>query len=337
MTWRTGFSNALGKAQDRGAVCRRVRRAILLGVAAVTVSPILGACTLDDYSRENVTIRTQVVPDAERWKRATTHWGLNEIVPSVPTFDGKGLLMASWTPSTDRDAPTFVIAHGGGGIGGMLLTMAAELRATLNANVLILDSIWSRGRTNNGGASVAQSGRTLSSNVRMFDLASAGRWLATQGVNPQKTYAIGESQGGWGVLRAFTSDPAITELIKPHYAGAIALYPQCGVLEPDVFVYHPLGPYHSRVLLITGGLDTLTPITHCSQVTLNSVEKWLHWNDVTHAFNIATHGLFRASVDGKCQEMANKGGIHQFCFHARRTREMMLEIEKFVQAESKRE
>ena len=228
-----------------------MRWLVAIGIAAATVSPMVGAVTPADYSRENITIRTQVVPDAERWKRATAHWGLHEIVPIVPAFDGKGLLMASWTPSADRDAPTFVIAHGGGGIGGMLLSMAAHLLATLNANVLILDSIWSRGRTNNGGASVAQSGRTLSSNVRMFDLASAGRWLATQGVNPQKTYAIGESQGGWGVLRAFTSDPTITALIKPHYAGAIALYPQCGVLEPEVFVYHPLGPYHSRVLLIT--------------------------------------------------------------------------------------
>ena len=316
---------------------RRVRRVVCIGIAAAAASPILGAVTLKDYSRENVTIRTQVVPDAERWKRATAHWGLQDIVPLVPTFDGKGLLLASWTPSTDRDAPTFVIAHGGGGIGGMLLMMAAELRTTLNANVLLLDSIWSRGRTNNGGASVPQSGPTLSSNVRMFDLAAAGRWLATQGVNPQKTYAIGESQGGWGVLRAFTRDPAITEWIKPHYAGGIALYPQCGVLEPDVFVYHPLGPYHSRVLLITGGLDTLTPIAYCAPVTLQSAEKWLHWEDVTHAFNIATHGLFRPSVDGVCQTMTNKVGTHQFCFHARRTQEMMREIETFVGAGSKRD
>ncbi len=139
------------------------------------------------------------------------------------------------------------------------------------------------------------------------------------------------------VLRAFTRDPAITEWIKPHYAGGIALYPQCGVLEPDVFVYHPLGPYHSRVLLITGGLDTLTPIAYCAPVTLQSAEKWLHWEDVTHAFNIATHGLFRPSVDGVCQTMTNKVGTHQFCFHARRTQEMMREIETFVGAGSKRD
>jgi dienelactone hydrolase len=297
-------------------------------------SPPLGAVTLQDYSRENVTLRTQTVPDEDRWNRATRQWELGPLMPLVPAFDGKGLLMASWTPSADPSAPTFVLAHGGGGIGGMLLHMASALRLRLNANVLILDSLWSRGRTHNGGESIARSGRTLSANVRMFDLAAAGRWLATQGVDPRKTYAIGESQGGWGVLRAFTRDPQITDLIGPHYAGGIALYPPCAErdpgVDPGVFVYHPLGPYHSRVLLITGGLDTLTPIAHCSKNTLESVEKWLHWEDATHAFNIATHGLFRESVDGTCQTMTNRFGTHQFCFNARRTQDMLREIEQFA-------
>lgn len=301
----------------------------LLGCSSTT--PV----TPEDYIKENIAIRTQQVPNEIRLRQATQLRGLGEVKPLVPTFDGQGLLMASWSRSTDPDAPTFVIAHGGGGIGGMLFVMGADLVTTLNANVLILDSIWSRGRRTNGGDSIPQSGRTLSSNARMFDLAAAGRWLSNQGVKPDKTYAIGESQGGWGVLRAFTDDPGIVKLIKPYFAGGVALYPLCEEpgtkhTEANNFVFHRLGPYHSPVLIITGGRDTLTNISYCSDKTLKSASKWLHWEDVTHAFNIDTHGLFNQSVDGTCKTMMNGFGTHQFCFNQRRTQEMMDEIRKFV-------
>jgi len=307
----------------------------LLCMLALSGCVATGPVTPDDYGRENILVRTQQVPDEARWRRATQLRGLGEIKPLVPTFDGKGLLMASWTPSSVRDAPTFVIAHGGGGIGGMLLVMGEDLAQSLHANVLILDSIWSRGRKTNGGDSIAQSGRTLSSNARMFDLAAAGRWLANQGVNPQKTYAIGESQGGWAVLRAFTDDPGIVNLIKPYYAGGVALYPVCeepGTPHTDAssFVFHRLGPYHSPLLIITGGRDTLTPISYCSPKTLHSAARWLHWEDVTHAFNIDTHGLFNAHVDGTCKTMVNGFGTHQFCYDKKRTVEMMDEIRSFT-------
>jgi predicted esterase len=302
-------------------------------IGCSTTAPV----TPEDYSKENISIRTQQVPDEIRWKRATQMRGLGEIKPLVPAFDGQGLLMASWSRSTNPDAPTFVIAHGGGGIGGMLLVMGEDLVTSLNANVLILDSIWSRGRKTNGGDSIQQSGRTLSSNARMFDLAAAGRWLSSQGVKPEKTFAIGESQGGWGVLRAFTDDPGIISLIKPYFAGGIALYPVCEEpgtkhTEANNFVFHRLGPYHSPVLLITGGRDTLTNISYCSDKTLKSASRWLHWEDVTHAFNIDTHGLFVASVDGTCKTMVNGFGTHQFCFNQRRTNEMMDEIRHFVKS-----
>lgn len=289
-----------------------------------------GGVTSADYGRENVRIRTDQVPDASRWKRATTHYGLGEVTPLIPTFDGQGRLMASWTPSDQPDAPTYVIAHGGGGIGGMLLVMAAELRARRHAHVLILDSVWSRGRLNNGGESILSAGPTLSSNARMFDLVAAGRWLAQQGVNPQTTYVIGESQGGWAVLRAFTDEPAIRAWMQPYYAKGVALYPVCGRILENIYTVHPLGPYHSPVLLFTAGLDTLTPVSECPQVTTQSVSQWIHWDDVTHAFNIDTHGLFVPPVDGVCQQMKNKGGVHRFCHHARRTAQMMDEIVKFT-------
>jgi len=307
---------------------------VLQGCATTASTGSTAPVSLEDYSRENVAIRTQQVPDWSRWNTTTQRWGLGEIRPLIPAIDGKGLLMASWTPSPEPNAPTVVIAHGGGGIGGIVVSMGSELARTKKANVLILDSIWSRGRKTNGGDSIAQSGRTLSSNVRMFDLAAAGKWLATQGVDPARTYAIGESQGGWGVLRAFTDDTGIADLIRPYYAGGIAIYPKCEEpgtrhTEASTFEFHRLGPYHSPVLLITGGKDTLTPVSNCSDKTLRSAAKWLHWEDATHAFNLNTSAP-NAPVDGVCHTYGNGFGAHKFCYNQRRTHEMMQEIGTFI-------
>ena len=95
------------------------------GLCIVLCLGLIGCATVGlpaaDYGRENVRIRTDQVPDAQRWKRATTQYGLGEIQPLIPSFDGQGKLMASWTPSALPQAPTYVIAHGGGGIGGMMM------------------------------------------------------------------------------------------------------------------------------------------------------------------------------------------------------------------------
>ena len=312
-------------------------------VFAVGESGPLSTLGFADYNFENTVIKVNAVPNLntysndEWYRRIATFWGQGAITPLIPAFDGKGFLLASWTPSTKPDAPTFVIAHGGGGIGSTDFILGADLRAMGDVNILILDSIWSRGRTTNGGDSIKASGKTLSSNARMFDLVAAGRWLSTQGVNPNKTYAIGMSQGGWGVLRAFTNDPMITELVKPLYAGGISLYPPCE--EPGVtnfhsvpatdFEYHKLGPYHSKVLLITGALDTLTPVSYCSESTLKSVEKWLHWEDATHSFNESMGGAFKRTTDGTCQTMVNGFGTHQFCYNEKRAKQMLDEIRVF--------
>jgi len=289
-----------------------------------------------DYNSENTVIKTDFVPNADLLNRSATFWGVGTIVPLIPGFDRKGLLLASWTPSTNPNAPTFVIAHGGGGIDTTLFQLGTDLRAKTGANILIVDSIWSRGRTSNGGDSINASGKTLSANARMFDLVAAGRWLATQGVDPKKTYAVGLSQGGWGVLRTFTNDPIITELVKPYYAGGVSLYPMCEEpgtkhTEAQNFTYHKLGPYHSRVLLITGGLDTLTPVSYCSDSTVKTVEKWLHWEDATHAFNQSIGSAFQRTADGVCQTMVNGFGTHQFCYNERRTNQMVNEVVGFGQ------
>ena len=301
---------------------------ILAGCATAPASSL----KVEDYNTENITIRTSTIPNNDHWNKTTAHWSLGEMTPLIPTFDSKGMLIASWTPSKNPNAPTFVITHGGGGISPMLIFMGDDLRSLTDANILILDSFWSRGRTSNkGGIGIQQFGKTLSSNARMFDLVAAGRWLATQGVNPNKTFAIGESQGGLGVLRAFTNDSAIAKLIKPYYAGGVALYPSCDKQEPKVFVSHSIGPYHSKVLLITGGKDTSSPVSECFDVTLRSVERWLHWEDATHAFNVDTHGPFKRPVDGVCRSAPGRNGIHQFCYNSRRTTQMLAEIKSFVQ------
>ena len=316
-------------------------------VFAVGESGPLSTLGFADYNFENTVIKVNAVPNLntysndEWYRRIATNWGQGAITPLIPAFDGKGFLLASWTPSTNPDAPTFVIAHGGGGIGSTDFILGADLRAMGDVNILILDSIWSRGRitntgdrASNGGDSIKASGKTLSSNARMFDLVAAGRWLSTQGVNPNKTYAIGMSQGGWGVLRAFTNDPMITELVKPLYAGGVSLYPPCEEpgtkhTEEQNFTFHKLGPYHSKVLLITGALDTLTPVSYCSDSTLKSVEKWLHWEDATHSFNQSMGGAFKRTTDGYCETMVNGFGAHQFCYNEKRVKQMLDEIRVF--------
>ena len=292
---------------------------------------------VSEYKSENTVIKTTVVPNADFLNRVATFWGLGNITPMIPAFDGNGLLMASWTPSNNPNAPTFVIAHGGGGIDATAFVLGADLRSMTGANILIVDSIWSRGRSTNGGDSIPINGPTLSSNVRMFDLVAAGRWLVTQGTNTKKTYAVGMSQGGWGVLRAFTNDPMVTELVKPLYAGGVSLYPMCEEpgsphVEPNNFTFHKLGPYHSRVLLITGALDTLTSISYCSDSTLKTVEKWLHWDDATHAFNQQIGSAFARTIDGVCQTMVNGFGSHQFCYNDRRVKQMLNEVNTFYSA-----
>jgi dienelactone hydrolase len=304
-----------------------------------TVSqPLAYSTTLGvvDYNSENTVIKTDFIPNEVNLNRSATFWGVGTVAPMIPGFDGKGLLLASWTPGTKPDAPTFVIAHGGGGMDASLFVLGADLQTKTGANILIVDSIWSRGRTTNGGDSINASGKTLSSNARMFDLVAAGRWLATKGIDPKKTYAIGLSQGGWGVLRAFTNDPLVTELVKPLYAGGVSVVPMCEEpgtkhTEERTFTYHKLGPYHSRVLLITGGLDTLTPVSYCSDSTVKSVDKWLHWEDSGHGFFDSIIGsAFQRAVDGTCETMVNGFGTHLFCYNEKRAKQMLDEIQLFT-------
>jgi hypothetical protein len=127
----------------------------------------------------------------------------------------------------------------------------------------------------------------------------------------------------------------ITELVKPFYAGGVSVVPMCEEpgtkhTEEKVFTYHKLGPYHSRVLLITGGLDTLTPVSYCSDSTVKSVDKWLHWDDAGHGFFDPIVGsAFQRAPDGTCETMVNGFGTHLFCYNEKRAKQMLDEIRVF--------
>jgi hypothetical protein len=59
------------------------------------------------------------------------------------------------------------------------------------------------------------------------------------------------------------------------------------------------------------------------------VDRWLHWEDATHGFDLAFPSAFRRSVDGTCQTMVNGFGTHQFCYNEKRAKQMLDEIRIF--------
>ena len=149
--------------------------------------------------------------------------GLKPIRFQVPSYNGKGLLAVSFTPTENPfKSPTYVIMHGGHGVGATTWHVAKELKERFNANVLILDSFWSRGTKRN-----RERGAGIDAIVRTFDVIAAGRWLKDQGTDPKKTYMMGGSQGGWTTLKAMTAEPVQIAEVKPLYAGGVAYYPVC--------------------------------------------------------------------------------------------------------------
>jgi dienelactone hydrolase len=214
------------------------------------------------------------------------------------------------------------------GIGGSDIKNAVALKNQHNANILILDSFWSRGREVNGGRYDGRLGRRLTFDDRILDLSAAGKFLASQGVDASKTFIIGGSQGGGTVMRAFTQDPEIEKLIKPYYRGGISLYPACSDMSPTM----QLGPYFAKVIIISGGRDYGNPISECPTVSVKSAARWLHWPEATHGFDLDTHGVWKPSVDGDCSKKNfAKNQYIEMCYSEKRTQEMYQEVQRFVQ------
>ena len=287
---------------------------------AVYILVALSGCATAEFRESDYARSAQIVSTEPQSGRNTTDaLGLGPMRAQIPAYDGRGQLIASWTPQArPGQAPTFVIMHGGHGIGGTDFVMAQRLRTEFNANVLVLDSYWSRGRSQNWNRDAS-----IDANVRTFDAIAAGRWLVQQGTDPNRTYMIGGSQGGWVVLRAFTNDPTIANLVKPLYRGGISLYPVCDT-GPD------LAPYHGPVLLLTGGRDETTPIYRCPRRVTASAHRWVHYPEGTHAWDIAVNGPLSPSVDGQCARSANPAAF-RMCYSERITNAMYQEIRNFVQ------
>lgn len=256
----------------------------------------------------------------------TTLVGLASMQALVPSFNGQGKLLASWTPHKDglRNRPTFVVVHGGHGLVPTNFANAVWLRDTFAANVLVLDSYWSRGQDENWATRTR-----YGANMRVLDVIAAGRWLKdTQGTDPSKTFVWGDSQGGWTVLRAFTNDDFIRGQMQGLYRGGISAYPNCFSLgTPEA---PTLSPYFAPVIIFTGGKDTATPISECPGGVLRSASEWIHYPDQTHGWDVANRGAAGMPVDGDCGRAMNVYNRFPVCRSNRTTEDMRQRIRKFV-------
>lgn len=251
-------------------------------------------------------------------------------VPLIPAYNNQGLLIASWNPHPHgvQNRPTIVIIHGGHGMGPSNFATALWARDYLDANTLVLDSYWSRGVQQNWvtGTSLGATGRAL-------DIIAAGRWLKnTIGVNPQSTYLIGDSQGGWAVLRSLTNEPILEREMPSLYAAGFALYPVCKGGNSDL--YPRLGPYTLPVIIFTGGQDTATPPGECwgNQPTVfRAAYEHIHYPNGTHAWDIANRGARGHAVDGECLRALNHLNRFQMCRNDELTANMRNRIRQYIQ------
>ena len=257
----------------------------------------------------------------------TTLVNLGEMKAQVPSFDGKGLLLASWTPHSRGTSgrPTFVVVHGGHGLVPTNFASALWLRDTFNANVLVLDSYWSRGQNENWATRTR-----FGANMRVLDVIAAGRWLRdVQNVDTEQLFVMGDSQGGWTVLRAFTDDPFINVQMTGLYRAGIAAYPGC--FSYGTPTAPKLSPYRAPVIVFTGGKDTATPISECPKGVLESAQKWIHYPDQTHAWDSANRGAAGVPVDGECGRAMNVYNKFPVCRSDATTNDMRRNIHAFIE------
>ena len=324
---------------------------MLLGVASMSITTIIRAADTDTVNVDKfqppivnqsapVQQHSWSIPDSVRAARVA---GLTAIVPS---YNGKGNLIASWNPSPRAwrlsDRPTFIIMHGGHGLSPANFASAEWLIRELDANVLLLDSYWSRGRNENW-----RTWNEFGANMRMLDAVAAARFTRSQGADPKKTFLVGDSQGGWTVLRTFTAGHSVEHEVRSLYQGGVALYPNCpsgdkwydrlpvGAVNGREFV-PPLGPYSMPVAVFTGSIDQATPVSECKvDKTLKSAYAWHHYEGATHAWDAPFGGIgSRNPIDGACTKAENIYNRFPVCRSNKYTDHMRQEIEKFVQQHS---
>lgn len=320
----------------------------LLGAmfAAAFLSATSAVCAAEDVvdvERFQPPIVNQIVPTQQHsWNipdsvRAARVAGLSAIVPS---YNGKGNLIASWNPRVGRvaDRPTFIIVHGGHGLSPANFSSAEWMIRELDANVLILDSYWSRGRNENW-----RGWTEFGANMRMLDSVAAARFTRAKGADPKKTFLVGDSQGGWTVLRTMTAGHSLEQEVLSLYQGGISLYPNCYAKEgwfgaapngsTDREFAPPLGPYAMPVIVFTGTNDEATPTWRCNEdKSLKSAYAWHSYEGATHAWDAPFGGIgSKNPIDGKCTKADNIYNHFPVCRSNKYTDHMRQEIVKFVQ------
>ncbi len=262
----------------------------------------------------------------------TTRVGLADMRPLIPAYFGTGALLASWNPHPNGAANrlTFVVTHGGHGLTPTNFATALWLQKTFDANVLVLDAYWSRGIEENW-----KTGTRHGASMRALDAIATARWLRdTQGTDPARTFLLGDSQGGWAVLRTFTDEPFWRDEVQRLYRGGIALYPVCK--ENGTAQYPRLGPYVAPVIVFTGGKDTATPADECRRAVLSGTARWINYPDQTHGWDVANRGAHTPPVDGECGRAMNVYNRFPVCRSNSTTKDMHEKIERFVRENAAR-
>ena len=273
-------------------------------------------------------------PIAQQLRRA----GLKPFKPLIPSYNGQGKLLASWNPRSEPEkSATVIVVHGGHGVSPGNIQKAIQMIDRLNANVLILDRYWSRGRTENWLAWTE-----FGANMRVLDALAAARWVQKKGVRPDATFLAGDSQGGWTVLRTF-SNHNLADEVRARFAGGIAQYPNCYVKtsrwfgaaptgERDAEKAPPLGDYSRPVLVFTGGKDEATPLSQCDTDTVFKDTQWKHFPQATHAYDSPNRGVGRDAVHGECSKAVNIYNRFPVCHDAEVTAETLGLTYRFIES-----
>ena len=317
-----------------------IMKKISLFLSAISVVILSGCATqfaankVDDWQPEIVATKPPAdLPFGQKPEWYSKSIGFANYEPIVPTFNNKGNLLASWNPGPGdvKNNPTFVVIHGGHGITPSDLGEARWLKLRFGANVLILDSFWSRGEVTN-----FRTFTKYGANMRVLDVLAAGKWLRdVQGVDTNKLFVLGSSQGGWTVLRLFTDDPFYQEQNKNLFKAGISLYPVCTTgfnsHAPD------LGPYYAPVIVFTGEKDTATNYRACDSAVFTKTQQWTNYPDATHAWNTSAgwknSGGFGKSAlfDKECHGSLNN---FQVCRSDAAVYDMHGKITKFIKEQT---
>lgn len=265
----------------------------------------------------------------DQWNYLTNMYysGLNLFERQIPTYNKKGTLFASWTPAKYNHVarPTIILLHGGHGINPTELNAGRFFRNEVNANILILDSFWSRGKFENH-----QGTTRLGADTRVLDVLAAYRWLELKPEFDKKlVYVYGQSLGGQLTLRLMTDYPFINTHVAGKFNAGFSLYPFCreapkygGLrkyhtsidLTKEPWLAPELGPtYHSPIYVFTGGKDEPTDPNICDRTIFTGATEWHHYPEATHSWDFPNRGTMKPPVNGACGRAKNPYLRFQMC------------------------